>query len=150
MKAMNTSDVMRPCWISLRPINSRSAIAMAPMVSIERRADGLDAHAAQVGAEAGGRAAFLKRRISQSSVLNALTMRLPVTVSCRMFWISASLSWPLRVRVRTSRPMLRAEVIDHRNEQQQRPAQTAAQAMTMTTPTMKVKNCCRKFADARS
>ena len=56
-------------------------------------------------------AAFLKRRISHSSVLKAFTMRLPVTVSCRMFWISASLSCPVRVRVRTSRPILRAEVI---------------------------------------
>ena len=32
-------------------------------------------------------------------------MRLPVMVSCRMFWISASLSCPLRVVLRTCRPI---------------------------------------------
>ncbi len=55
------------------------------------------------------RAARRKRFISQSSMPKALTMPLPVMVSCRMFWISASLSWPLRVLERTLRPIRRAD-----------------------------------------
>ena len=43
---------------------------------------------------------------------NALTMRLPVMVSCRMFWISASLSCPPRVVLRTCRPIFLDET-DH-------------------------------------
>ena len=54
-------------------------------------------------------AAWRKRAISQDSMLKAFTMRLPVMVSCRMFWMSASLSWPRRVVLRTRRPILPAE-----------------------------------------
>ena len=46
-------------------------------------------------------AASRKRPVSQASMENAFTMRTPVMVSCRMFWISASLSCPLRVVLRT-------------------------------------------------
>ena len=60
-------------------------------------------------------------------MLKALTMRLPVMVSCRMFWISASLSCPRRVVCRTWRPILRAESQNHGHEEQQNPRQLAAQ-----------------------
>ena len=88
-------------------------------------------------------AAFLKRRISHSSVLKAFTMRLPVTVSCRMFWISASLSWPVRVRVRTSLPILRAEVTTTGINNSSAQLRYPPSRMTKTSPTRKVKNCCR-------
>ena len=73
------------------------------------------------------RAACLNRIISQNSMLKALTMRFPVMVSCRMFWISASLSCPLRVVCRTWRPIRRAEPRTTGTNKQQHPGQLAAQ-----------------------
>ena len=60
-------------------------------------------------------------------MLKAFTMRLPVMVSCRMFWMSASLSWPRRVVLRTRRPILRDGKNDDGNEEQQHPGQLAAE-----------------------
>ena len=60
-----------------------------------------------------------KRTISQCSIPKAFTMPLPVIVSCTMFWISASLSCPRRVVVRTlsAHPARRED--HNRDEQQQ-------------------------------
>ena len=88
-------------------------------------------------------AAFLKRSTSHSSVLKAFTMRLPVTVSCRMFWISASLSWPERVLDRTSRPILRDEVMTTGINNTRAQLSCPPSFTTSTTPTRNVKNCCR-------
>ena len=54
-------------------------------------------------------AAVRKRATSHDSMPKALTMRLPVMVSCRMFCTSAIWSWPRRVVERTRRPMRTAE-----------------------------------------
>ena len=72
-------------------------------------------------------AAWRKRTSSQNSMLKAFTMRLPVIVSCRMFWISASLSWPRRVVRRTSRPMRGSIPTAIGNKKQQHPGQLASQ-----------------------
>ena len=71
-------------------------------------------------------AACENRRISQRSMLNAFTMRLPVTVSCNRFWISASLSWPRRVVLRTLPANLLRREDDHRHEEQQHQREPAA------------------------
>ncbi len=94
--------------------------------------------------EAAGCAARRKRRISHSSMPNALTMPLPVMVSCRMFWISASLSCPVRVVCRTRRPMRRADEMTTGTNSSS--TQASLPPYKMTTPAMKmnVKNCCRK------
>ena len=107
-------------------MNRNIAMAIAPIVSISGELMDWMRTLRRL-ARNSRRAAFLKRRISHSSVLNAFTMRLPVTVSCRMFWISASLSCPVRVRVRTSRADFARGGDHHRNKQQQRPAQFSAQ-----------------------
>ena len=57
----------------------------------QRRTDGEGADRAQVGFEQ-ARAASRKRPRLPGSMQKAFTMRTPVMVSCRMFWISASLS----------------------------------------------------------
>ena len=73
-------------------------------------------------------------------------MPLPVIVSCRMFWISASLSCPVRVVVRTLRPMRRADEITTGTKSSSThdsfpPKLTATQVMAS-----RVKNCWRKSA----
>src|SRR5580700_2756321 len=54
-------------------------------------------------------AAARNRATSHDSIPNALTIRLPVTVSCRRFCTSANWSCPRRVVVRTRRPMRTAD-----------------------------------------
>jgi hypothetical protein len=95
-------------------------------------------------------AAFLKRRISHSSVLKAFTMRLPVTVSCRMFWISASLSWPVRVRVRTSLPILREEVITTGTNSSSAQLSCPPSLMTKTPVRPEGEELLQKFAEHRA
>ncbi len=89
------------------------------------------------------RAAFLKRSVSHSSMLKALTMRFPVTVSWRMFWISASLSWPRRVVCRTWRPILRAEPMTTGRKISSIQANLPPYPMTTTMVKISVKSCCR-------
>ncbi len=85
-----------------------------------------------------------KRFISQCSIPKALTMPLPMIVSCTMFWISASLSWPRRVVLRTPRPTRRVE------ETMMGTKMSSTQAMRpptmMTAPIIKrrVNICCRQ------
>ena len=86
----------------------RSAMAIAPKISISGELIATAATERKL-ARNSRCAASRKRAISQLSMLKALTMRLPVIVSCRMFWISASLSCPPRVVCRTRRPILLAE-----------------------------------------
>ena len=54
-------------------------------------------------------------------------MRLPESVSCRMFWISASLSCPLRVVERTRWPRRSGGKDDERDKHQQHPGKLSAQ-----------------------
>ena len=80
MKAPNIPMVMRPWRISLRPINSIMAMAMAPIESI--KGELMDwIRTLRRLARKRRLAAFLKRITSHNSVLKAFTMRLPVTVS---------------------------------------------------------------------
>jgi len=58
-----------------------------------------------------------------------------------MFWISA-VCLAAAVRMRTSRPILREEVMTT-GQQQQRPTQVSAQADDEEQPGGRVKNCCR-------
>ena len=68
-------------------------MATAPKMSISGELIAARRHRAQVRAEQPAAppcgSAYLPR-----SMLKAFTMRLPVIVSCRMFWMSASLSCP--------------------------------------------------------
>ena len=90
------------------------------------------------------RAAWRKRSSSQNSMLKALTMRLPVMVSWRMFWISASLSWPLRVVWRTPRPILRMEPMTMGMKISRTQASLPPRKMTTAVVKMRVKACWRK------
>ena len=75
---------MAPWPISLRPTHSNTAMATAPMKSISGEVIAC-ARTERRLARKSLRAAWRKRSISQNSMLKALTMRLPVMVSCRMF-----------------------------------------------------------------
>ncbi len=71
-------------------------------------------------------------------------MPLPVIVSCTMFWISASLSCPVRVVVRTLRPTLRDERITTGTNSSRTHAIVPPVITTTAIMTARVKNCCRK------
>ena len=119
-------------------------MATAPSKSISGELIGLAGTERRL-ARNSARGRALKRMVSHSSMLKALTMRLPVIVSCRMFWISASLSWPRRVVVRTWRPILREPNRSRRNEDQQNPGQLAAVADDHDGGEDKVKSLLQKL-----
>ena len=73
-------------------------------------------------------------------------MRFPVMVSCRMFWISASLSCPRRVVCRTWRPILRAEARTTGTKSSSTQASLPPKATTTQAVKIRVKNCCRSSA----
>ncbi len=129
----------------LRPTQSSKAMATAPMVSMSGELMAC-ARTERRLASNSRRAACLNRIISQSSILKALTMRFPVMVSCRMFWISASLSWPLRVVCRTWRPILRAETRTTGTKSSSTHASLPPRATTTQAVKIRVKNCCRSSA----
>ena len=96
MNARKMPSVNMWCLMYSRPIRISNAIAIAPKMSIigELIAAALTERRFARNSRL---AASRKRFVSHASMENAFTMRTPVMVSCRMFWISASLSWPLRV-----------------------------------------------------
>src|SRR5271155_5246201 len=93
------------------------------------------------------RAAPRKREISHFSLLKAFTMRLPVMVSCRIFWISASLSCPWRVVVRTREPILREEYTITGTNSNSTHASLPPSTTTTAATERKVKSCCRNSAN---
>ena len=64
-------------------------------------------------------------------------MRTPVMVSCSMFWISASLSWPWRVVCAHALADPARRNQNERDEEQQHPRQPAAQQITTTAVKMR-------------
>ena len=135
-----------PWWlIRSRPISSNSAMAIEPRISISGE---LMANAATSRrfARNSRRAAARKRATSQFSMPNALTIRFPVMVSCRMFWISASLSCPPRVVVRTCRPIFLDEYRITGTNSSSTHASFPPTRITTAAVKTRVKNCCRNSA----
>ena len=123
---MKDPEVILPAMMRCRPSSSNSAIPTDPNASIS----GLLIAATLIDfrfARSSLCAARRNRFASHSSIPNAFTMLLPVMVSCRMFWISASLSCPRRVVCRTRLPMRPRRRHHHRQKQQQHPRQLAAE-----------------------
>ena len=108
-KPIKSPSVMSLRWICPRPSSSSSAIAITPSKSISGELMACTLADFRF-ARKSRRAALRKRVISHASMLKAFTMPWPLMASCRMFWISAILSCPLRVVVRTRPPMRRAEL----------------------------------------
>ena len=90
------------------------------------------------------RAAPRNRFISQSSMPNALTIPLPVIVSCTRFWISASLSCPCRVVLRTLLPMRLAELTITGTNSRSTHASLPPTSTTAPIMNTSVNSCCRE------
>ena len=141
--------VMWPCMISLRPIQRNMAMATAPMVSMSGELMDWMRTLRRL-ARKRRLAAFLKRRISHNSVLKAFTMRLPVTVSCRMFWIFGQLVLAGAGAGADFAADLARGRDDHGNEQHQRPAQVSAQLDHQSNGDHESEELLEKIADDRT
>ena len=110
----------------ITPQQQQQAIATAPKMSIigELTAAALTLRMLAFNSR---RAAPWKRDVSQRFHAERLDDPVAVMVSCRMFWISASLSCPLRVVVRTRRPTRPAEKTMKGTNTSEHPGELAAQ-----------------------
>ena len=142
-KAMNVPPLTPSCTMMLRPYHSSSASNTTPSASISGEEIACTA-TERMFAVLSLSDARRKRLISQCSVPNAFTMPWPEIVSCTMFWISASLSCPRRVVVRTLRPTLRDDSTTTGTNSSSTSAIVPPVTATTTIITSKVKNCCGK------
>ena len=141
----NAPSVSSLWAIRSRPSRRSSAIAIAPKMSIKGE---LMAAAATERRLARNRrcAAFRNRATSQDSIPKAFTMRLPVIVSCKMFWTSASWSCPFRVVERTRRPIRTAEKMIAGTNNRSTQARSRPRITTAAPVKANVNTCCRNSA----